>query len=329
MKCLVTGAAGFIGSHLVDELVSQGHKVIAVDNFAAGSKKNLNKSFQKIDFREIDITDIDKLKKSNLNKNIDWVFHLAGLADIVPSIQKPTNYIDTNVVGTLNILELFRHKNIKKFIYAASASCYGVPKKFPTSEKDRIDPQHPYALSKYLGEELVMHWGKVYSMPNISLRFFNVYGPRSRTTGAYGAALGVFLAQKLNNKPLTIVGSGNQTRDFIFIKDLVDATIKSAKSKTTNQIFNLASGKEQKVNDLAKLISNKRVKIPRRPGEPFRSTANINKIKKTLKWKPKINLKQGISILMKDTSNWKNAPLWTPNKIKKATKEWFKHLKFK
>jgi len=329
MKCLVTGAAGFIGSNLVDELVSQGHKVIAVDNFIAGSKKNLQKSIKKINFKKIDITDLNKLKNSDLNKDIDWVFHLAGLADIVPSIQNPIDYIDTNVTGTLNVLELFRKKKIKKFIYAASASCYGVPKKFPTTENDQIDPQHPYALSKYLGEELVMHWGKVYGMPNISLRFFNVYGPRSRTTGAYGAALGVFLAQKLNKKPLTIVGSGNQTRDFIFIKDLVDAIIKAAKSKVTNSIFNLASGKEQKVNDLAKLISEKRVKIPRRPGEPFRSIASISKIKKALKWKPKINLKQGISILMKDTSNWKNAPLWTPNKIKKATKDWFKHLKFK
>ncbi len=329
MKCLVTGAAGFIGSNLVDELVSQGHKVIAVDNFIAGSKKNLRKSIKKINFKKIDITDLNKLKNSDLNKDIDWVFHLAGLADIVPSIQNPIDYIDTNVTGTLNVLELFRKKKIKKFIYAASASCYGVPKKFPTTENDQIDPQHPYALSKYLGEELVMHWGKVYGMPNISLRFFNVYGPRSRTTGAYGAALGVFLAQKLNKKPLTIVGSGNQTRDFIFIKDLVDAIIKAAKSKVTNSIFNLASGKEQKVNDLAKLISEKRVKIPRRPGEPFRSIASISKIKKALKWKPKINLKQGISILMKDTSNWKNAPLWTPNKIKKATKDWFKHLKFK
>ena len=329
MKCLVTGAAGFIGSNLVDELVSQGHKVIAVDNFIAGSKKNLRKSIKKINFKKIDITDLNKLKNSDLNKDIDWVFHLAGLADIVPSIQNPIDYIDTNVTGTLNVLELFRKKKIKKFIYAASASCYGVPKKFPTTENDQIDPQHPYALSKYLGEELVMHWGKVYGMPNISLRFFNVYGPRSRTTGAYGAALGVFLAQKLNKKPLTIVGSGNQTRDFIFIKDLVDAIIKAAKSKVTNSIFNLASGKEQKVNDLAKLISKKRVKIPRRPGEPFRSIASISKIKKALKWKPKIDLKQGISILMKDTSNWKNAPLWTPNKIKKATKDWFKHLKFK
>ena len=329
MKCLVTGAAGFIGSNLVDELVAQGHKVLAIDNFATGNKKNLQKSINKIYFKKIDITDIKKLKKANLNKNIDWVFHLAGLADIVPSIQKPTNYIDTNVNGTLNILELFRNKKIKKFIYAASASCYGVPKKFPTTEKDKIDPQHPYALSKFLGEELVMHWGKVYNMPNISLRFFNVYGPRSRTTGAYGAALGVFLAQKLNNKPLTIVGSGNQTRDFIFIKDLIDAMIKAAKSKKSNSIFNLASGKEHKVNDLAKLISSKRVKIPIRPGEPFRSLASINKIKKAIKWKPKTSLIEGVSFLLKDTSNWKKAPLWTPKKIRKATKAWFKHLKFK
>ena len=239
MRCLVTGAAGFIGSNLVDELIAQGHDVVGIDNFSTGNKKNLKNFQKKIRFKKIDIRDFSKLKNSKLSKNIDWVFHLAGLADIVPSIQKPMEYMDTNVKGTLNILELFRNKKIKKFIYAASASCYGIPSKFPTNENSRIDPKYPYALSKYLGEQLVMHWAKIYKMPNLSIRFFNVYGPRSRTSGAYGAMFGVFLSQMINNYPLTIVGNGKQSRDFIYVADLVKGLIKAATSKHVNKIYNL------------------------------------------------------------------------------------------
>lgn len=327
MKCLVTGAAGFIGSNLVDELLKQGHEVIGIDNFSTGNRKNLKQSLHRIKLKKIDIRNYDKLKKNNFGNKIDWVFHLAGLADIVPSIQKPVEYIDTNVKGTLNILELFRKKKIKKFIYAASASCYGTPKKFPIKEDQKIDPKYPYALSKFLGEEIVMHWAKVYKMPNISLRFFNVYGPRSRTSGAYGAALGVFLAQKIHNIPLTIVGNGKQTRDFIFIKDVIQAMIKLAKSKNRGKIYNLGSGKETKVIKLANLISERKQFIPKRPGEPFRSQADINKLQKDINWKPKTTLKIGINTLLKNIMAWDKAPLWTPKKIKKATKDWFRYLK--
>ena len=327
MKCLVTGAAGFIGSNLVDKLVAQRHKVIGIDNFATGSKKNLNLSIKKIKFIKTDIRDLDKLKKINQLNDVDWIFHLAGLADIVPSIKNPVDYLNTNLVGTQNILEIFRKRKIKKFIYAASASCYGIPEKFPTNEISKIDPKYPYALSKYLGEELVISWAKIYNMPNISMRFFNVYGQRSRTTGAYGAVFGVFLAQKFHNIPLTIVGDGSQTRDFIHVDDLTDALIKAAASKYKNRIYNVAGGKEISVNFIAKYISNKFVKIKKRPGEPDRSLADIKKIKKELKWKPKISISKGINRLLQDLSNWKNAPLWTPHKIQKATKEWFKVLK--
>ena len=325
-KSLITGGAGFIGSNLAEKLIKNNHDVIIVDNLATGQLKNLKKIKNKIKFINIDINSQKKSFK-RLFKNIDYVFHLAGLADIVPSITNPEQYFNSNVRGTLNILQLSRTNKIKKFIYAASASCYGIPKKYPTDEKCKIDTKYPYALTKYLGEQLVMHWAKVYKMPNISLRFFNVYGPHARTTGAYGAVFGVFLAQKLANKPMTIVGDGNQTRDFIHVYDLVDAIIKIAKSAVKRDIFNLGGGKEVTVNKIAKLIGGKKIHVDKRPGEPDRSHANTRKIRSVIKWKPKISLEKGVSSLIKEIRDWRNSPVWTPNKIKNATNEWFKYLK--
>ena len=259
-------------------------------------------------------------------KGVNYVFHLAGLADIVPSITNPGGYFQTNVKGTLNILEAAKKTNIKKLIYAASSSCYGIPDKYPIDEQSKIDPKYPYALSKFLGEQLVLHWAKVYNMPNVSLRFFNSYGPRSRTTGAYGAVFGVFLAQKLARKPLTIVGDGKQTRDFIHVYDLVDAIIKATKKGKHGEVYNLGSGKETSVNFIADKIGGKKINIPKRPGEPDRSLADITKIKKQLSWKPKITTSKGIQMLLKNINNWKEAPVWTPETIKKATKSWFELL---
>ena len=224
-------------------------------------------------------------------------------------------------------MQAAKNANIKKFIYAASASCYGIPNKFPIKENAKIKPMYPYAFTKWQAEELIMHWAKIYNFPAISFRFFNAYGPRSRTSGAYGAVFGVFLAQKLANKPLTIVGSGNQTRDFIHVSDLVRAIIKAALSKKIGEIYNIGAGKETKVNKIAKLIGGKRIHIPKRPGEPDRSFADISKIKKDLNWKPKIKIETGVKNLLNNINYWKEAPIWTPKSIKKATKTWFKLLK--
>ncbi len=324
-KSIVTGGAGFIGSNLVDHLVKNNHKVVVVDNFSTGRRSNLSHIKNKIKILNIDISKEKNLEKHF--KNIDYVFHLAGLADIVPSIENPKKYFDTNVVGTINILNATKNTKIKKLVYAASASCYGKPKEFPTSEKARISPMYPYALTKWQGEELIKHWSKVYNLPFMSLRFFNAYGPRSRTTGAYGAVFGVFLAQKLFNKPLTIVGNGNQTRDFIHVYDLVEGILKAARSKIKNQIYNIGGGQEISVNKIANLISKKKTYIPKRPGEPDRSLANISKIKRDLNWKPKIKINVGVRELIKNIKYWRDAPVWTPKKIKKATKVWFKLLK--
>ena len=327
-KVLVTGGAGFIGSNLVDRLVEAGHKVVVLDNFVTGSLSNLKKYKKKIKIIKIDIFKADEKVLQKYFVKVDWVVHLAALADIVPSITNPKDYFNTNVVGTFKILEAARKSKVKKFIYAASASCYGIPNNFPTSEKDKIDKHYPYALTKNLGEELALHWAKVYKMPNVSLRFFNVYGPRSRTSGAYGAVFGVFLAQKISNKPLTVVGDGNQTRDFVHVYDLVDAIILALNKKNiSGHIYNVGGGKEVKINTIAKLIGGKIINIPKRPGEPDRSLADITKIKKSLKWKPKIDIKEGVEMLLKQINYWKEAPVWSPKKIEKITKEWFKLLK--
>ena len=199
MRALITGGSGFIGSHLADLLVKSGYEVIVVDNLSNGRLSNiqhlLNMDF--FMFYELDITNLDAIKP--IFKGVDWVFHLAGMADIVPSIENPKEYYDCNVTGTFNVLESSRAAKVKKIVYAASSSSYGVPDSYPTAETADIRPQYPYALTKYMGEELVMHWSQTYNIPAIALRLFNVYGPRSRTTGAYGAVFGVFLSQKIHN----------------------------------------------------------------------------------------------------------------------------------
>ena len=324
MRAIVTGGAGFIGSHLAELLVNKNYEVIIIDNFVTGRLENLNKIKHKIKIVNESVSNYKKIEK--VFKNVDYVFHLAALADIVPSIENPEIYYDTNVTGTLNILRASKKYNIKKVIYAASASCYGVVKNFPTDEKNIIMTEYPYALTKNLGEQLMVHWSKVFKLSTISLRLFNVYGLRSRTTGAYGAMFGVFLAQKINNKPLTIVGNGKQTRDFTYVTDVAKAFYISSKSKIFHDVFNVGTGVPTSVNYVANKLGGKKIFIPKRPGEPDKSEANIKKIFKNLKWKPEINIDQGIDILKDNISDWKKAPVWTPKKISIKTKKWFKYL---
>ena len=189
------------------------------------------------------------------------VFHLAARADIVPSIENPIKYFDSNVKGTLNILNACRKAKIKKFVYSASSSCYGIPKNYPTKENEKINPKFPYALTKKMGEDLVMHWAEVYKIPIISLRLFNVYGTRSRTSGTYGAMFGVFLAQKIAKKPYTIVGNGKQTRDFTYVSDVVSAFIKASKSNLNKEILNVGSGKTVSILEIIKLLEGKKIHI--------------------------------------------------------------------
>jgi len=244
----------------------------------------------------------------------------------VPSIQQPSNYFRSNIDGTFSVLEASRKAGVKRFIYAASSSCYGIPDVYPTREDAEIRTEYPYALTKYLGEQMVLHWGKVYDLPVVSMRFFNVYGPRSRTSGTYGAVFGVFLAQKLADKPFTIVGDGTQTRDFTFVSDVVDACIMAAVSDVCNEIFNVGSGDTYSINKLVDLLEGDKLYIPKRPGEPDCTFADISKIKKVLGWYPKTSFEEGVRIMLKNIDYWKKAPIWTPDKIEKATEVWFKYL---
>ena len=324
-RALVTGGCGFIGSHLVEKLIKLNYEVIIIDNLSTGRLENINNFKNKCKFYKVDITNIKQIDKHF--KNVDVVFHCAALADIVPSIQNPENYYNSNVTGSLNVISSCIKHKVKKIIYTASSSCYGISKKIPTKEKEKINPEYPYALTKYLGEQIILHWSKVYKIKSISLRLFNVYGPRSRTSGTYGAMFGIFLAQKIFSQPFTVVGNGEQKRDFTYISDIVEVLIKASKSNLTQEIFNIGSGRSVSVNHIVKLLNGKKIRIPKRPGEPEITFADISKVKKKLKWKPKIKIEKGIKLLLENLNYWKSAPVWTPKKIAIATKDWFKYLK--
>ncbi len=326
MKVLVTGGAGFIGSHLSRELRRQGHEIKVIDNLSGGRKETIADLLDQpnFEFHQLDIRDAEAI--TPLFADVDWVFHLAGLADIVPSIERPRAYYETNVSGTFNVLEAARAANVKRFVYAASSSCYGLAEQFPTPETAAIKPQYPYALTKYLGEELVMHWAQLYQLPVVSLRLFNVYGPHARTTGAYGAVFGVFLAQKINNKPFTVVGDGTQTRDFTYVTDVANAFIAAANSDICGEIMNVGSGGTYSVNHLVGLLGGAIEYIPKRPGEPDCTFADTGKIKEKLDWQPQVSFEQGVANMMAHIDYWENAPLWTSASIADATADWFKYL---
>ncbi len=324
---LVSGGAGFIGSHLVDGLRDRGRKVRVIDNFATGGPHNLAHRADDpgLELRRLDVRDRDVLGEATAGAR--RVFHLAAMADIVPSIQHPALYFDANVTGTFNVLEAARAAGVERLIYAASGSCYGIPDQFPTPETAPIRPQYPYALTKYLGEQSVLHWGEVYGLAVTSLRFFNVYGPRSRTSGAYGAMFGVFLAQLLADQPLTIVGDGTQSRDFTWVGDVVAAILAAGEGGAEGRILNVGSGRDVSVNRIVELLGARRtVHIPKRPGEPDRTLAAIDEIRAVLDWEPRTDIETGVEAMLANVGYWRDAPVWTPDGIAEATRDWFRYL---
>ena len=326
MKAIVTGGCGFIGSHLAEQLLEQGQEVIIIDNLSCGRLANISSFEKNTNLQVIQADIVDRQQIATAFSGVDWVFHLAGIADIVPSIEQPDAYFSNNVQGTLNVLQCARESGVKRLVYAASSSSYGIPSSYPTPESAAIQPQYPYALTKYMGEELVLHWSQVYKLPALSLRLFNVYGPRSRTTGAYGAVFGVFLAQKLNSKPFTVVGDGQQTRDFTYVTDVANAFIHAAKSNATGEALNVGSGNHYSVNYLVSLLGGDKVHIPKRPGEPDCTFAETEKIKRLLNWKPQVSFEQGVQNMLEVIEHWRDAPVWDAPSIDRATNSWFKYL---
>lgn len=326
LNTVVTGGAGFIGSHLVERLLGEGHRVTVVDNFATGRLENLGgfRDHPGLTVERADVADFERIRPVFEGK--DWVFHLAGLADIVPSIQRPLDYHAANVDGTIAVLEAARLGGVRRLLYAASSTCYGLPDTVPTPETAPIRPMFPYALTKYMGEEYVLNWHRIYQLPVVSLRLFNVFGPRSRTTGTYGAVFGVFLAQKLAGKPFTVVGDGHQTRDFTYVTDVVDAFLKAAGSEVSGEVFNVGSGGTYSVNQLVGLLGGEIAYVPKRPGEPDCTFADTGKICRVLGWKPRVSFSQGVSNMLAHIEMWRNAPVWDPESVQEATRDWFKYL---
>jgi len=323
---LVTGGAGFIGSHLVDRLLAEGHRVTVIDNYSTGRPENLMhlRGRAGLTVHQLDITDRDAINPLFLG--VDRVFHLAALADIVPSIQNATEYHHANVNGTFAVLEAARHAGVKRFVYAASSSCYGIPDVYPTPETAEMRPMYPYALTKMTGESYVMHWGQCYGLPVVSLRLFNVYGTRSRTSGTYGAVFGVFLAQKLAGKPYTVVGDGTQTRDFTYVTDVADAFFAASDSDLKQVVMNVGSGGHYSVNRLVELLGGPKTHIPKRPGEPDCTFADTTRINSLLGWSSKVSLEDGVGRILDNIDYWREAPVWSPDSIAEATRDWFKYL---
>lgn len=326
---VVTGGAGFVGSHMVDLLVDRGFRVNVVDNLVGGRTENLGQHAARSDVRlfELDIRALQPGTKraDEIFANARYVFHFAGIGDIVPSIERPSEYMSVNVLGTVQVLECARHAKARKLVYSASSSCYGLAK-VPTREDHEIHPEYPYALSKYQGEQAVFHWHQVYKLPVNSIRIFNAYGPRVRTSGAYGAVFGVFLRQKLGGLPFTVVGDGSQRRDFVQVRDVAKAFLAAAETDRTGEVYNVGTGNPQSVNRLVELLGGEVTYVPRRPGEPDCTWADIAKITHELGWRPQVDFRDGVAEMLENIDYWRDAPLWTPSSIAQATETWFRYL---
>jgi len=296
-KYLVTGGAGFIGSHLTDKLIEQGHKVIVIDNLSTGKKENLN---PKADFHNLDICDFDKIKP--LFKDIDFVFHLAAIPRVPTSVEDPVGTSKNNILGTLNIFKAASDNGVKRIVFASSSSVYGDQKESPLRENMAPDPISPYALQKLVGEQFAKLFNHLYKIPIISLRYFNVYGPRTDPDSEYSLVIGKFLKQKAENKSLTIFGDGKQTRGFCYVDDVNEANIKAMKSEKLKggEVINISSGESYSVNYLADLISGEIQYLPPRPGDVLHTKADITLANNLLEWQPKVSFIEGV----KKTREW-------------------------
>lgn len=295
---LVTGGAGFIGSHTVELLLRKGYSVVVLDNFRTGEISNINHLVEKIKIVQGDVRD-EKLL-SEIVKNIDGIIHLAAVVSVDEAIERPKEAFEINVIGTLNLLELARKYDIEKFVYASSAAVYGDPIEIPISENHSLNPKNPYGASKLSAEMLVNSYRETYGLKTISLRYFNVYGPRMKP-GPYAGAVTKFISAALKNKKITIFGDGNQIRDLIYVSDVARANI-IALEKNETDVFNVGTGKGTKIIDVARRIieltksKSEITYAPPRPGDIRESIANIEKITTKLKWEPTVTLETGLKL---------------------------------
>jgi len=294
-KALVTGGAGFIGSHLVDALIDKGYEVSIIDNLSSGKREYIN---PKANFFELDIRDFDKIRP--IFEGMDFVFHLAAIPRIPLSIEKPLETNDTNITGTLNVLVASKEAGVKRVIYTSSSSVYGEQSELPMKEDMFPRPLNPYALQKYVGELYCRIFSEIYKLPTVSLRYFNVYGPRQPREGTYAPVIGIFLRQKAQGLPLTVTGDGEQTRDFTEVSDVVRANILAMESEKVGngEVINIGAGENHSINEIAKMVGGGIKYIPLPPGEMRDTLADISKAKELLGWEPRVKLEEGIKKLM-------------------------------
>jgi len=298
LKALVSGGAGFIGSNLCQELAKRGNHVLILDDLSTGKKENIESLIgEKVDFVQGSVVDLPLLQE--LFHKIDTVFHLAAISSVPKSLQDPLATHQVNLTGTLNVLLAVRDNRVRKVIYASSSSVYGDSPVLPKIEDMLPDPQSPYAVTKLAGEYYCQVFGQVYDMSAVCLRYFNVYGPKQDSNSPYATVAPNFTSKLLEDKPPVIFGDGEQTRDLIFVEDVVAANILATESDVSG-IFNIGTGKRITINELSQLIRNvmekdiKPVHMEPRPGDVKHSLADITKAKKELGWEPKIDLEEGL-----------------------------------
>lgn len=287
MKALVTGAAGFIGSHIVDALVARGDEVICIDDESAPQNETFHWNQNTLNI----IDDIRDLYLRKYYADVDVVFHLAARSRIQPTVNNPSECFSVNVLGTQEVLEASRIAGVKRVVYSASSSYYGHASKPPFLEYAPKGCATPYSLSKWQGEEVCDLYTKLYGLSTVSLRYFNVYGPREPLKGEYAPVMGLFLRQKESGQPMTIVGDGRQRRDFTHISDVVTANLQAADKISVTGPVNIGTGHNYSINDLADMIGGERVYVPERIGETRETLANNMRAREELKWQPRISLR--------------------------------------
>jgi len=291
MKYIVTGGAGFIGSHLVDRLIKEGNEVRIIDNLFTGKKENLNKEAV---FYNLDICDFDKIRP--LFKGVDYVFHLAAIPRVPFSVEDPVSTSEVNIMGTINVFKAAIDANVKRIIFASSSAVYGDEKTLPFKENMSLAPVSPYGLQKLVGEQMAKLFVSLYKVPIVCLRYFNVYGPRVDFNSDYGLVVGKFLKLKSQNKPLTIFGDGEQTRGFCYVDDVVEANIKATGSKKLKggEVINISDKESYSINDIAKLIGGEIQYFPKRTGDVLHTKADITLAKDLLDWQPRVSFTEGL-----------------------------------